>query len=131
MKKILFALLFIVVGYTSFSQQKENRYFELRTYYCYEGKLDALIQRFSQHTLKFFEKYGMTNIGYWVPENNTQNTLYYILAYPSKKARDESWAAFAADPDWQKAKAASEENGKIVERIESVMLNPLQFSPIK
>ncbi len=119
------------MSYFSFSQEKDNRVFELRTYYCYEGQLDALIQRFSQHTIKYFEKYGMTNIGYWVPDDNTKNALCYILAYPNKEAREESWKAFQADPEWQKAKAASEAKGKIIERVESVMLNPLSFSPIQ
>ena len=43
------------------------RVFEMRTYTTNPGKLPALETRFRDHTLKFFEKYNMKNIGYWIP----------------------------------------------------------------
>ena len=42
--------------------------FELRIYTTNEGKLDDLHARFRDHTTDLFEKHGMTNMGYWVPE---------------------------------------------------------------
>lgn len=131
MKVFILMASLLVAGFTSFAQAKTDRYFELRIYYCAPGRLDALIERFSNHTTRIFEKHGMTNIGYWVPENNTENALYYILAYPDKKARETSWAAFNADPEWIKVKTASEESGKIVMKVTSVFMNPLAFSKIK
>src|SRR5688572_32931031 len=100
MKLFLSALLLIAsVGVSA--QKADSRYFELRIYYCNPGRLDALIQRFQNHTTKIFEKHGMENIGYWVPVTNDKNALYYILAFPSKEAREKSWAAFMADPQWR------------------------------
>lgn len=113
--------------------QTADRVFEIRTYTTNEGKLEALQQRFREHTTKLFEKYGMTNIGYWVPQDasRSQNTLIYILAYPSREAAKKSWAAFMNDPEWQKVKTASEAKGKIVNHVDSVFMNPADYSPIK
>ena len=86
MKK-LFLLTLLCAGLFSFAsnaKKADTRYFEMRIYYCHPGRLDALIQRFTNHTTKIFEKHGMTNVGYWIPTNNTDNALYYILAYHQK-----------------------------------------------
>ena len=58
-----------------------------------DGKLEALLKRFREHTTKIFEKHGMTNIGYWVPEDppRSQNTLIYIIAHPSREAAAKNW----------------------------------------
>jgi hypothetical protein len=112
-----------------FAQQTDSRYFELRIYYCYPGRLDALIERFQNHTTRIFEKHGMENIGYWVPTTNEKNALYYILAYPSKGARDKSWAGFMADPEWKDVASKSEVNGKILESITSVFMNASDLMP--
>ncbi len=74
-----------------------------RAYYAAPGKLDALKTRFRDHTCKLFEKHGMVNIGYWLPVTNSENKLVYLLAYPSRDAREKSWQEFMADPDWQTA----------------------------
>ena len=111
----------------------ETRVFEMRTYYAAEGKMNALHARFRDHTNKLFVKHGMTLIGYWNPidEKEAQTKLVYILAYPSKDAADKSWKDFQNDPDWKAAKTASETNGKLVAKVESVFLNPTDYSPIK
>src|SRR5258708_5459308 len=85
--------------------------YELRTYYAAPGKLDELHARFRDHTCKLFEKHDIQNLGYWVPLDNSEIKLIYLLAYPSREARDKSWKAFMADPDWQAAYKASEANG--------------------
>src|ERR1700722_4155337 len=86
----------------------DTRVFEMRTYYAAPGKLDDLHARFRDHTMKLFEKHGMTNIGYWVPIDNDENKLIYVLAYPSREAREASWKDFQADEEWKTVKAASE-----------------------
>ena len=115
------------------SAQQHGRVFELRTYTCYEGKLPDLLARFRNHTMRIFEKHGMTNIGYWVPQDSpvSQNTLIYILAHPSREAAKKNWDAFRNDPEWQKVQKESEANGKIVSKVESVFMDPTDFSPIK
>lgn len=128
MKSILTSL-FLLICFTSFAQQLDTRYFELRIYYCHSGRLDALVQRFQNHTTRIFEKHGMENIGYWLPTKNDQNALYYILAYPSKEASEKSWAGFMADPEWKEVAAKSEVSGKIISSITSIYLNPSDILP--
>jgi len=108
---------------------KDTRCYELRVYHAGEGKLDALNTRFREHTCKLFEKHGMTNIGYWLPLENPERKLYYILAYPSRAAREASWKDFMADPDWKAAFAASEKDGKLVLQVESTFMHATDFSP--
>jgi hypothetical protein len=110
-----------------------TRVFEMRIYYAHPGKMKALHARFRDHTTKLFEKHGMTNIGYWSPTdaNQADEKMVYILAYPSKSAAEKSWKDFVNDPDWKKAKAASEVDGPLVAKVESVYLNPTDYSPIK
>src|SRR5262249_40893157 len=95
-------------------QGQDTRVYELRTYYAAPDKLDALNDRFREHTVRLFEKHGITNVGYWVPVDNPDNKLIYLLSYPSREAREKSWQEFLADPDWQKAQKDSEVNGKLV-----------------
>ena len=118
------------------SVAKDSRVFEMRTYYTLPGKLEDLQARFRDHTLKLFEKHGMTNIGYWVPVDEktgqpSPNTLVYIVAFPSFEARTKAWDAFRNDPAWIAARDASEKNGKIVDKIESVFLKATDYSAIK
>ena len=122
----LFAGLLAV---NSIASAKDDRICEMRTYFAAPGKLENLHARFRDHTTKLFEKHGMTNIGYWVPLDNPDNKLIYILAYPNKEARDKSWKAFIADPDWVKAKADSEKGGTLVAKAEAVFLNATDYSP--
>ena len=114
-------------------EKSEQRVFEMRTYTTHPGKLDALNKRFRDHTVKLFEKHGMTNVGYWVPMDGEKanNTLIYILAHKSKEAAAASFKAFGADPEWQKARDESEKGGKIVQKVESVFLKPVDYSAIK
>ena len=111
----------------------DQRVFEIRTYTAAPGKLPDLLKRFREHTCQLFEKHGMTNIGYWVPtdEPRSQNTLIYILAHKSRDAAKQSWKEFQADPDWIKVKEASEANGKIVTKTESVYAAPTDFSAMR
>jgi hypothetical protein len=110
-----------------------NRVFELRTYTTPPGKLDALKSRFRDHTVKIFDKHGMKSIGYWVPQDAPlkENTLIYILGHESRDAAAKSWAAFRTDPDWVKAKAESEKDGPLTTKVESVFIDPTDFSAIK
>jgi hypothetical protein len=111
-----------------------GRVYEIRTYYTFPGRLEALHKRFREHTLRFFEKHGMKNVAYWVPQDAParDNTLVYVLTHESRAAAKASWDAFRADPEWKKVAAASEaDGGKIVERVESVYLDATDYSPMK
>jgi hypothetical protein len=116
------------------AQPGGGRYFEMRTYHAASGKLDALNARFRDHTVALFKKHGIDNVAYWTPaegQPGAGRTLVYVLAYPSKEARDESWKAFQADPDWKKAREESERDGKLVEKVDQLFLNPTDYSPMK
>ena len=107
-----------------------GRVFEMRTYYCHPGRLEALNKRFREHTTRLFTKHGMENVGYWVPTDKP-DVLVYILAYPSREAATASWAAFRADPEWNTARTASEADGPIVQKVESVYMTATDYSPLK
>ena len=110
--------------------QTKSRVFELRTYTTNEGKLDALNARFRNHTMRIFQKHGMTNVGYWVPQDKP-NTLIYIISHASRDAAKKNWDAFRADPEWQKVAKESEANGKLVNHVDSVYMDATDYSAIK
>ncbi len=109
------------------------RVFEIRTYHTFPGRLDALHKRFRDHTRRVFEKHGMTNIGYWVPQDAPahDNTLVYIISHASREQAKVNWAEFSADPEWKKISEESQRDGKIVEKVESVFVDATDYSPIK
>ena len=115
-----------------------GRVFEMRTYYANPGKMKALHDRFQNHTLKLFEKHGITNVGYWVPSDDkateakqSEDVLIYILSYPSREAADKSWQAFREDPEWIKAKADSWKEGGLGKKAESLGLKGTPYYPTK
>lgn len=114
----------------------EGRVFELRTYYAAPGKLDALHARFRNHTLALFRKHGMEVVGFWVPLDKDKaadaaNTLVYILSFKSRAAAQDAWKAFVADPAWVSAKKASEVDGPLLAKLESVFFTGTDYSPLK
>lgn len=115
------------------AQAAAGKVYELRTYYTHPGKLADLQTRFRNHTTRIFEKHGMTNIGYWVPQDEPakSNTLIYVLAHDSREAAKKSWDAFRNDPEWQKVRTESEANGPIVTKVDSVYMDPTDYSKLK
>ena len=113
--------------------QSDNRVFELRTYTTLPGRLDALHARFADHTIDLFDKHGMTNVGYFSPQDLplADNTLVYLLAHDSREAADASWTAFAADPEWERVAEESQRDGKIVEKVERIYLDATDYSQMR
>mgnify|MGYP001303139031 FL=1 len=107
--------------------------FELRTYTAAEGKFDDLLARFRDHTLRIFEKHGMTNLGYWTPQDEplSANTLIYVLAHPSREEAEQSWRDFSSDPEWQSVAEESQRDGRLIAGLERVFLDPTDFSPMR
>jgi hypothetical protein len=138
MRKTLFLQLGLAASAFLFGtwygqSQTSGRVFEMRTYTTHEGRLNALQARFRNHTTRLFEKHGMTNIGYWVPMDSplSQNTLIYILSHRDRDTAKKSWDAFRNDPEWKKVQQASEADGKIVSKVDSVFMTAADYSKIK
>jgi len=128
---LIITLAAFAAGFSVGQEKKMNsRVYELRTYTTLPGRLPALNKRFAEHTLKLFEKHGMKNETYWVPLEE-DNKLIYVVSHDSREAADQSWKAFQADPDWQKARTESEKDGKIVEKVERVWMKLADYSPNK
>lgn len=105
--------------------------YELRIYHAVPGKLAELIARFRDHTMKLFADHGIKSIAYWtaLDEPAKSSTFFYILEHPSREAAAANWKTFQDDPEWNRVKAKSEENGKLVEKIDSTFLTLTDFSP--
>ena len=137
MRSALFATLALTMIATPVLAQSapldpRTAVYELRTYYPAPGKLAALNARFREHTLGLFEKHGMRNVAYWNEQPTKEapdGRVIYVLAYPSRAARDESWKAFGADPEWRAVVAKSEAGGKLVAKVDSVFMTMTDYSP--
>ena len=138
--RVLFALL--IAGFGVFSTQVANaqsneaggRVYELRTYTTLPGRLPALNKRFADHTIRLFARHGIKSETFWIPtdEARKDNTLIYVLSHPSQEAADKNWKEFQADPEWVKAREASEADGKILAKPpERVFMKLTDYSPGK
>jgi hypothetical protein len=114
------------------AEPAKGKYFEMRIYTAAAGKMDALHARFRDHTLKLFKKHGIESVAYWtaVDEKNV-GKLVFVIAYPDQPSRDKLWNAFAQDPEWLKAKDASEKDGKLVDKVEQIFMTGTDYSPVK
>ena len=115
------------------AQAQSNRVFGLRTYTAADGKLQALSDRFRDHTVALFKKHDMESLGYFIPQDDPakQNTLVYLIAHKDREASKKNWADFLADPEWRKVSAESEANGRLIAGMTTVYLDPTTYSPMK
>lgn len=109
--------------------------YELRMYQVNEGRMEALIARFGDHTDAIFKRHNMRSVGYWRPQDAplSQNLFVYILEHPSREEAKKNWAAFQAGPEWKKVKADSEvaAGGPLAKRMDSYFMDPTAFSALK
>ena len=105
--------------------------YELRIYHVVPGKMEDLVARFRDHTMKLFTAHGIASVAYWtaLDEPLKSSTFFYLLEHPSREAAAANWKAFQDDPAWKSVKAKSEENGKLVEKVDSTFLTLTDFSP--
>ena len=106
--------------------------YEMRVYHCVPGKLPALLERFETITLAIWERFGIRQAGFWttvIGESSQQ--LVYLLAWESLAEREQKWAAFMADPEWQAKRAETEASGPILTRVSNQILQPTSFSSVK
>jgi hypothetical protein len=133
--KIIVAIVLILSGFAvgRASQPAPAHIYELRTYTAADGKLDSVVARFRDNTIRIFNRHHMKSVGYWLPTEGDKagKTLIYILEHANHEDALKNWAEFNADPEWQKVKAESEKDGKIVTNAERVFMSATDFSPIK
>jgi len=127
-----YLLLSLVVA-ASVLATAQTRVYELRTYHCYDGKLEALKANFRDFDIRILKRHGIESIGYWVPQDPAlaSNTLIYMVVHPSRAEAEKNWAEFSKDPEFIKLAAESMKNGPIVQKVESLYLDPTDFSPLK
>jgi hypothetical protein len=140
MRTRLTAVLLLLAGFAAgaltqhtLTAQSAARVFELRTYTAPEGKLGDLHARFRNHTLRIFEKHGMSNVIYLSPMDApaADNQLVYLISHKSREAAKASWTAFQNDPEWKKVASESQVNGRIITKVDSVFLTATDYSPLK
>jgi hypothetical protein len=106
--------------------------YELCRYLPHDGKLDALLARFREHTVRLFARHGIRSVGYWLePRENDRTRLVYLLQHPDRESAAANWASFGQDPEWLRAYQASMSEGPLVEVIEKWFLDPADFSPLR
>jgi hypothetical protein len=124
----------LMLGFSAItgSTTPPHHVYELRLYHVHEGKMDALKARFGDHTDAIFKRHNMKSIGYWSPEDapSSQNLFVCILEHPSRQEAEKNWAAFQADPEWQKVKAESEAAGALVDHIDRYFMDPTSYSAL-
>jgi hypothetical protein len=106
--------------------------YELRVYQCVPGRLPALLKRFETITLDIWKRHGIRQAGFWtvlVGESNQH--LYYLLAWESLAEREKKWTAFMNDPEWIAKRAETEKDGPIVASVINSLLQPTSFSSVK
>src|ERR1700752_4605777 len=89
----------LMLGFSSLRGSNHMQHvYELRMYHVNEGKMDALVARFRDHTDAIFKKHNMKSVGYWVPEDapHSQDLFIYILEHPSREEAKKNWEAFQA-----------------------------------
>ncbi len=106
--------------------------YELRVYHCVPGRLPALLKRFETITLGLWERHGIRQAGFWtVAIGESNQVLYYMLAWESLAEREQKWNAFASDPEWLARRAETERDGPIVAKVTNEILQPTGFSSVQ
>jgi len=112
---LMFGVGGVVWGYAQ--QKKAIGFFELRVYTAQPGKRDALATRFADRTAAIYARHGITNVGYWIPQQSdaelgisAESTFIYMRGYPSKEERDKRLKAAHDDPEFAEVVTRQEQN---------------------
>ena len=126
-------LIGLGAGIFYITSAQDQKVFELTTYTATPGNLDNLHARFRDHTTRIFRKHGMEVIGYWSPtdDDESEDTLVYLLGHDSRDAADASWQAFISDPEWSRVAEESNRNGQILGGIEAKYMVATDYSPMQ
>lgn len=105
--------------------------YELRTYWAAPGKAEALHNRFRTLTMGVFKRLNMEVVGFWRPLQLTPESgdLVYVMRFADEAAQKAAWDAFRADPEWIEGRIKSEVDGKLTEKVTSVLLEATDYAP--
>ncbi len=95
--------------------------YNLRIYQTAPGKREAVVNRFRDHVFDLFKKNGVTVKAFWT-DCTDPDRLFYITWFKDQDDSARAWAAFQNDPEWQKVKAESEKDGKLVVHVDMFAL---------
>ena len=105
------------IGWGYGQQAVTPGFYELRIYTAQPGKRDALAQRFASRTAAIYARHGITNVGYWIPQESqadlgisAENTFIYMRAYPSREERDKRLKAARSDPEFAEVVTKQEQS---------------------
>ena len=106
--------------------------YELRVYHAMPGRMPDLLNRFDTIALKIWGRMGIRQAGFWtVLIGESNQDLYYLLAWDSLAEREEKWGKFMIDPEWATERTKTEENGPLISGYSNSFLQPTAFSSIK
>jgi NIPSNAP len=110
---------------------KGSRLFELRTYEGYnEDALRRKLKMFNEEEFAIFDRTGLNRVFFGeVIAGNDMPCLTYMISLAGMDAHDRNWAAFGADPDWQRISKAPE-YANTVSRITKIFLEPVAYSQL-
>jgi hypothetical protein len=110
------------------------RVFELRVYESHNEVAGLKkIEMFEQGgEIGIFRRVGLTPVFFARDVvGSALPALTYMLVFADAAARDKAWAAFGADPEWVKLRAApGYSNAEILTNITSLLLRPTAYSQI-
>jgi len=121
------------VGWGYAQQRNAPGFYELRIYKAQPGKRDALAARFASRTAATYARHGITNVGYFIPEQSdnelgidAEDTFIYIRGYPSKAERDKRLKAAHDDPEFEEVVLRQERdpNARLIIKAHNIDMHP-------
>lgn len=116
------------------AEGRGSRVFELRTYESdNELTLRRKIKMFGDGEIAIFRRSGIQPVFFGEALTGSRlPQLTYMVAYENMAAREKAWAAFGADPEWQKLRSVpGYADAEIVSGISNSILRPAAGSEIR
>lgn len=105
--------------------------YEQRLYHALPGRLPDVVKRFEHVVLPIWARLGIRQAGFWTNlVGGSDHDLVYLLAWESMAEREQKWAVFIADAEWQEKRKKSEENGPLISSITNAFWKPTVFSAV-
>jgi hypothetical protein len=116
---------------TPVAAQGQGRVLEIRTYVTPDKTgLDNLVARMKDES-NIFDRLGMKSVLYSVANEapQSENTFVYILSHENREKAKDNCSRGGADPEWKSLRSTAASPGQI--KIQSIFVNPTEFSPTK